>query len=125
MLAPLAESRLPVGPVNQRAGDGNALLFAAGELGGQGVGTRHETDALQKMIHAFATLGGGYIEQLQGQSDVFRRGQRRQQMEKLKDGADVFAAQAGEGISIELVNAQAVERNGAGVGPVDAAEAVE
>ena len=43
----------------------------------------------------------------------------------MKDRPDLFAAQAGKRVAVELIDAMAIEREAAGVGSVDAAEAVE
>ena len=111
--------------VDEGAGDGHALLFAAGELGGQGGGAGGEADADKQSGHAFAAFGGGDAEQLQRQLDVFGDRQGGEQVEKLEDGADAFAAEEVQAVGVELVDARAEQADLAGVGPVDAAEAVE
>ena len=44
------------GAMTERAGDGDALHFAAGELGGAGVGAVSEADAGEELADAFGTF---------------------------------------------------------------------
>ena len=85
-----------VGPVDQRAGDGDALLFAAGELGGQGGGAMGEADAVEEAMDAGALFGRGNADELERQRDVFLGGERGQQVEKLEHRADVPTPEVGE-----------------------------
>ena len=64
-------------------------------------------------------------EELQRELDVLGGGERRQQMEELENGADLFAAQEVERLGVEVVDASAEEADLAGVGAIHAAETVE
>ena len=111
--------------VSKAAGDGYTLLFTAGKLGGQGGGARGKADAREGGGDAGGALGSGDAGELERELDVFGGGERGEQMEKLEHGADALAAEAGEPIARECVDALAVEGDGAGVGAIDAAEAIE
>ena len=113
------------GAVDEGAGDGDALLFAAGKLRGQGGGARGEADAREGDRDAGGALGSGDAGELERELDVFGGGEGGEQMEKLEHGADALAAEAGEPIARECVDALAVEGDGASVGAIDAAEAIE
>ena len=113
------------GPMDEGAGDRDALLLAAGELARQGGGAGSEADAFEQGGDTGFAFGGRDADELERQLDVFGGSESRQQVEELEDGSDLFAAKAGEGIAVELIDAVAVEGEATGVGPVDAAEAVE
>ncbi len=76
-------------------------------------------------LDAVAALGGGLVEELEGELDVFGGGEGREEVEELEDGADAASAQGGEWFGAEPVECFAAEPDGAGVGRGDAAEAVE
>ena len=69
------------GAVDEGAGDGDALLFAAGKLGGQGGGARGKADAREGGGDAGGALGSGDAGELERELDVFGGGERGEQME--------------------------------------------
>ena len=91
------------------ARDGDALLFAAGQLARRVPGARGEADAVEPVGGAFARVGAA--GQFQRQQDVFQRGQRGQQLERLEHEADAAGAQARAGILVELVEALAEQHD--------------
>ena len=64
-----------LGTVDEGAGDGDALLFAAGELGGEGVGAVGDADAVEEGGDAGGAFGGGDAVELKGEFDVFGGGE--------------------------------------------------
>jgi len=113
------------GAVNEGAGDGDALLFAAGELRGSGVGAVLDAHAFEEVLDAFPALGMGNADQLEGEFDVFENGQGGEEVEELEDGADLGASESGETLGIELGELGGADANGSGVGAVDASEAIQ
>src|SRR5439155_17976701 len=96
--------------VRQCARDRNALLLAAGELRRKVARTRRETDLLQQIRGAGATLR---VVQAQGhhrELDVLGRRQRRDQIEALEDESDVATADLRQVALAELRQLAAVER---------------
>ena len=82
----VAQQDLGVG--GQGAGDGDALLLAAGELGGIGVrlvGKSHHVQKFQRPLFGF---GRGDTGDLHGEADVFEAGALHEQIELLEDHAD-------------------------------------
>jgi hypothetical protein len=72
------------GPVDEGAGDSDALLFAAGELAGQGGGAEAEADAFEQGGDAGFAFGGRDADELERQLDIFGGGERWQQVKELK-----------------------------------------
>ena len=107
--APVRESRLPVGssakttvgPGDQRAGDRDALLLAAGQLGGP-VRRAGRRDRRCRAARRSTPRSGLRPARPQRQQDVLLRGQRREQVEELEDEADVLPAQLGQLAVAEL-----------------------
>ena len=62
--------------MNERAGDGDALLFAAGKLTGEGSGAKGEADAVERRGDPGGAFRGGDVDQLQRQLNVFGGGER-------------------------------------------------
>ena len=77
-----------LGVVGQRAGDGDALLLAAGELAGIAVGLVGELDHLEQLAGALLALALGRAAQLQRERDVAQHGALLEQAEVLEDHAD-------------------------------------
>ena len=78
----------------QRAGDGDALLLAAGELRREVVGAMGQAHLGE---HGAGRLEGvGLAGELQRQGHVLQRRHGRHQMERLEDDADVAAADDGK-----------------------------
>ena len=102
--SPVAESRLPVGSsarssdglADERAGDGDALALAAGELVRPVVHAVREPDRLERRLGAGAPLGPRHAAVDERQLDVRERGRARQELEGLEDEADLAVAEVGE-----------------------------
>ena len=75
---------------NKRAGDGDTLLLPAGKLGGRVVGTIHEPDEIQRLLHSRPALGSVEGCDEQGQLDVFESGQHWDEVIELEDVADLL-----------------------------------
>ena len=77
----------------QRAGDGDALLLAAGKLAGVFVRLVADADALQVLPrHCFRLRARLFVHPHRAEGEVFEDGQVREQVELLEDHAD-FAPQ--------------------------------
>jgi hypothetical protein len=113
------------GAMHEGACNGDPLLFTARELRGERMGAGGEADAGEQGIYAGAPLGGGHPDELQRELDVFRRCEGGQEVEKLKNGADLFAADEVERIGGELIDAAVEEGDGAAVWAINPAETVE
>jgi len=84
------------GVVNQRPRDGDPLLLAAGEIGGGGL--HHpiiEAHLLQDGPRLFDRRAAAGAVDDQGGRDVLGGGQGRDEVERLKDKADVAPAEPG------------------------------
>src|SRR5699024_110237 len=81
-------------PRDERAGERNALLLAARELGGEMCDTMRETDLAEQFGGALE--GIGLAAELQRQGDVLQRRHGRHEMEGLEDDADAGAARERE-----------------------------
>ena len=112
--------------VGERAGDGDALLLAAGERGGQLVRLVGHLDLLEQVQRALGPLGGReHVAEVHRQHDVLDDGQRGQQLEELEHDADGLAAPDRELVLVELVHRRAVDDDRARRGPVDAGDHVD
>ena len=79
------------GPRGERAGDGDALLLAAGELRRAVAEPVAEPDGVDDRVEPVVVgLAPG---QRRRERDVLERGQRRHEVERLEDEADAVAAQ--------------------------------
>ena len=81
---------------DQRAGDRDALLLAAGELVREAVGELVQADLLERGERLAARLAQPDAVELARQRDVLGGGQRRDQVEVLEDVADAAAPDRGE-----------------------------
>ena len=85
--------------IDQGAGDGDALLLAAGELAGRIAFAVAETEQLQRGARPFGAYGatlrprGGVVER---QTDILKRASASQQVEALEHEAEALAADTGE-----------------------------
>ena len=77
--------------VDEGAGDGDALLLAAGELVGVAVELGREADQAQRLRHLLADFGAAGADHLQRVGDVVVDGAVGEELEVLEDGADVAA----------------------------------
>jgi hypothetical protein len=115
------------GLVDQGADDGDALAFAAGELGGAVFEPRAEADAVEEF--AGAVRGAGAEDAIFGgecgDEDVFEDGALGQKMVTLEDEADLAVAKVSEGEVVESGEVLAIKADGAGGGAVEGADDVE
>jgi len=126
MASPVAESRLPVGSSARRilgrltraAGDGDALLFAAGKFRGAMAEAMREANAFEGFANAGGALGAVDFSEAKREFDVFLEGHAREKVEGLKDHADGVAAVAGETEGGKRGDVPAVGEDGAGGGAV-------
>ena len=126
--APVADVEVPGGlvgedharPDDERPGDRDALLLAAGEMGGEMRGAIGEADLLEQCQRSFTQLRRAYPYRCESRLDVFERGQGRDQVELLEDEAERLEAELcqlavtenGEVASLEddVAGARTVER---------------
>lgn len=91
----------------KRARYGNALLLAAGELAGIVVETLAKADGLKFLPRDIEGIAD--VCEFQRNRDVFQRSHIGDQVEGLKDDADVLAAEIGERIFAKAMQRRAVD----------------
>ncbi len=101
-----------LGRVDEGAGEGNALLLAAGELNREMVEPLAETDLFKKRA-GLGAVGAARTE-FEGDEDVLQRGERREELEVLEDETDAFVAEGGAGVFGKVVQATTIEGDGTG-----------
>jgi len=111
--------------IDEGAGDGNALLFAAGEFGGAMAEAVREANALKGFADAGGAFGAIDFGEAEREFDVFFEGHAREEIEGLEDHADGVAAVAGEFDGREGGNVLAEGEDGAGGGAVEPGDEVE
>src|SRR3954454_9270563 len=79
------------GPVDERPGDGDALLLAAGQLVREAALLTGEADQVEHLRHGVRDGVPGLADDLQGERDVLEHGLVGQQPEVLEDDADLAA----------------------------------
>src|ERR1039458_9026682 len=79
--------------VDERAGDGHALLFAAGKFGRPVLHTVLETNPGEQVASARPGLADGSAGHARRQTDIFERIEFRQQMIRLKNETDAVVAE--------------------------------
>src|SRR5712671_7549146 len=89
------------GLIYESAGEGAALLLAAGEFAGAMVMAGAEADAVEGLRDAMAALGAVDFGEAEREFDVFREGHAGEEIEGLEDHAYGFAAIAGKFLGIE------------------------
>ena len=112
-----------MGPGGKGAGDGHALLFAAGKLARIMGEPLRQTDPLHHGDRLFAGMGGP--GQLQRQHRVFQCGKRRQQLERLEYEAHQASAQCGPAVLVQGEQIDAIEQNLAAAGLIQAGQQAE
>ena len=136
---PASASRLPVGssakqntrPIDERPRDGCALHFAAGQLARPMVQTPAQADAVEQFDGPVFDLPAMRHPTQYGPSDhlrhedVFQGGEFGQQVVKLENEAECLVAQQVASLRRQVVDALAVEKDFAFVGPVEDAEQVQ
>ena len=83
------------GAGNERPGDGDTLLLAAGKLVGPVVQTALDAQKVRQMVHQCGIERLAIVGNLVSKADVGVRGNRWQKIETLKHEADVGAAKLG------------------------------
>lgn len=83
-----------LGVACEGAGDADALLLAAGELGGVGLGLVGEADEVEQLQRLAGPLVPRRTEDFEGQLDVVLDGPGGEQVEVLEDHADPAARPA-------------------------------
>jgi len=103
--------------------DRHPLLLATRELARRVAGTLGEANAFEPG----AGLGTGVLAsgQLQGQHDVFQRGEGRQQLEGLKDESDSTGAQPGASVLVKCVEALAEQKHRTGASLIESGQEAE
>src|SRR5579862_2227814 len=110
----------------QRAGDRDTLLLTTRELRRQMIGLIAQADELQVMAGARKPLPlRPFAREVERQHRILERRQRRQQLEKLEDDADVSAAPDRELFLAHRVDPPPVNRDRAGGRPVDPRDQVQ
>ena len=82
--------------IDEGAGDGDALLLAAGKFGGAMAEAMSEANALEGFADARGTLGAIDFGEAKREFDIFLERHARKEIEGLEDHADGVAAIAGE-----------------------------
>ena len=110
--------------VHQGAGDGHALLLAAGEFVGFVVFFALQTQIVQQFFGAFGTLFVRRAHIHGGQGDVVAGSQRAQEVVTLEDKAEAFAPQPRQFVGIHFRGFDAVDLIRTRCGGVEAAQDV-
>ena len=118
----VAEQDLGVG--GEGAGDGDALLLAAGELGGKGFGPVAEADHVEQLLGALVGLFLGHARELQGEADVGEGVALHEQVEALEYHADL-ASRGAQLLVGERGHVRAVDCDGAAGGPLEQVHAAD
>lgn len=108
--------------VHQRACDGDALRLTTGELTGAILYAIGKSDRVNGAQGAFAAFLAADVGVDHGQLDIFENIEPGQEVEGLKDEADLFVADAGEFIVARLADIHAVEHDGAGADIIETTE---
>ena len=111
--------------MNQRAGDGGALHFAAAHLMRKSLRARAESDEFEHFGGAGAGLAGPVAAQEQGKFDILHRGHGGEQIEKLEDDAEVLAPVGRELCFAGVVQRESVDGDLSGTRLVESAEEIE
>jgi hypothetical protein len=114
------------GFIGQGAGDGNALLFAAGEVVGAAMELVAEADEFEELAGAiFHFRLGEEAGAAHGNLDVFEGGEFLEEKVELEDEADFLVAEEGEFVLVEIGDDLAGDFDGAVVGLIEEAEEIE
>jgi len=99
------------GPVHQSAGDGYALLLAARKLVWMMIGAFAEADEIKSLLGAIPLFvrGDAVAIILHGHLDIFESRRAGQQIETLKDEADLFIADIRQRITIQRGYVNAIQ----------------
>ena len=111
--------------IDEGAGDGDALLFAAGELRGTVAETMREANALERFANAGGALGAIDFGEAKREFDIFFEGHAREKVEGLEDHANGVATIAGEIERAKKSDVLAVGEDGAGSGAIETGDEIE
>ena len=111
--------------VDQRAGDGHPLLFAAGQFRGPMVHAFTETDAFQKGAPTVSRLVARNARHAGGQANIFQRGHFRKQMVGLEHETDFDIAQLCQPAVRKLRDGLAFENDFAAIRLIESAQQVQ
>lgn len=111
--------------MNQSTGHGSALHFAAAHLVRERFGTRGQPDQFEHFGGTGPRIFGAVAAEEQGEFDIFRRGHGGQQIEKLENDAEAFAAVSSEVRFAGVVQSKPVDGDLSGRRLVESAEQVE
>lgn len=111
--------------VDQRPGQGDALLFAAGQLTGHAASLARQAQLGQQPLALGARLLGGDPGEQGGQLHVVGDRQVGDQVEELEDDADAPSPLHRPARLAVRVRAFGVQPDAAGVGPLEAAEEMQ
>ena len=98
-----------VGVGDDRAGDGDALLLAAGKLGRRMVPPVLEADLVERRHRRLAPLRLVLAAIEQGQLDILERVGAGEQVEALEDEAEIAAAEQRALVAVERLDRHALE----------------
>jgi hypothetical protein len=111
--------------IDEGAGDGDALLFAAGEFRGAMAEAMRKADALEGFADASGAICAIDFGEAKWEFDIFFECHAREKVEGLKDHADGVAAVAGETERVERSDVLAVSEDGAGCRAVEAGDEIQ
>ena len=113
------------GAIDERAGDGDALLLASGKFRGAVAEAMRQANAFDGFANArwaFATIDFGEAKR---ELDIFFERHAWEKVERLENHADGVAAVAGEIERGQRGNVLTVSEDGAGSGPVEAGDEIQ
>lgn len=84
------------GLIGQGAGDGNALLFAAGESFGEILSARADAEVIEQLVRALPCGLRGSVVDFEGDLDILQCGEERDEIGLLKNKAEVLAAEGAQ-----------------------------
>src|ERR1035437_8673027 len=111
--------------VDQRAGNGHALLLAAGKFKGFVIDPIRESDARGKFAGAFPAFVFGTILVVERDFDVLHHRKLLDEIVRLENETKPRSTNSGEGVVIHARHILATEQIVAGRGPVKTAEEIE
>src|SRR5687767_4168127 len=111
--------------MDQRPGDGRALLFAAAELMEEMVGPLSQPDQIDQLLRALLALPRSDSLQQQRKGNVLLHVHRWQEVEELKDEADPTAAKLRQRGVIRGVQSESINDNLAGGGMIETTQKMD
>jgi len=111
--------------IDESAGDGHALLLAAGEFGGAVAKTMCEANALEGFADTRWALGPIHFGEAKWEFDILFEGHAREEVERLEDHADGVAAIAGEFYRGKSRDVLTMRGDRTGCGAIQAGDEIE